>query len=84
MAINYFLGWSEAELKEALRRAQEDLADGKAALGARAGDASIENQNVKSAEERIRLILRALHAKSPDEYPLDEITAITSTKAAFS
>lgn len=84
MAINYFIGWSLDELKAELRAAQEELLNGKAASAARAGDTSIENEIVKSAEARIQLIYKALHALAPEEYPLDEITAITSTKAAFS
>lgn len=84
MGINYFIGWSLEDLKVELRAAQEELLNGKAASAARAGDASIENEIVKSAEERIRMIYQALYALAPSEYPLDQITAITSTKAAFS
>ena len=84
MAINYFIGWSVRELEAALREAQEDLAAGKSGTLAQAGDARAESQIAKSAEERIRMILKALNQKEPDRYPLDQTTAITQTKAAFS
>lgn len=84
MAINYFIGWSVAELEAELRLAQEDLAAGKATIQSAAGDASTQSRVDKSTESRIEMILKALNLKDPEKYPADQITRITSTKAAFS
>ncbi len=84
MAINYFIGWSVAQLEVELRAAQEDLAAGKATTRAGAGDAQVEDVVQKSAEDRIKMIYRALYALDPERYPIGQITAITSTKVAFS
>jgi len=83
MAINYFIGWDVKDLEAALREAQEDLAAGKSGTLAQAGDARAESQISKSAEERIRMILKALNLKDPAKYPLTEILAITQTRASF-
>jgi predicted nucleic acid-binding protein len=84
VAINYFLGWSQEDLLVELRNAQEDLSAGKSTVRAAAGD--LENRSViaKSAEDRIKLILKSLNALDPITYPIDQVTAITMTKAAFS
>lgn len=84
MAINYYIGWDVKDLEAALREAQEDLAAGKSITMAQGGDARSESQVQKSPEERIRMILRALNIKDATKYPIEDITAITQTKAAFS
>jgi hypothetical protein len=84
MAINYFINWSREDLERELRLAQEDLSAGKSTTRAGAGDASVENRVEKSVEERIKLLLKALNAIDPTAYPIDSISAITRTKAAFS
>ncbi len=84
MAINYFVGWSRQELETELRAAQEDLAAGKATVSAQAGEVRNGSAVELSAQERIKLILRALHKDYPEDYPAADVTAITSTRACFS
>ena len=83
MAINYFIGWSVAELEAELRLAQEDLSACKATIQAGAGDASTQSRVDKSAESRIEMLLKALNALDPVKYPAASITRITQTKASF-
>ena len=83
MAINYFIGWSIKDLEDSLREAQEDLAAGKSSTLSQAGDAKTEAAIAKSAEERIRMILRALNLQDPEKYPIADITAATSTRISF-
>jgi hypothetical protein len=83
MAINYFKGWSREQLEAALKDAQEDLAAGKSTVSAGAGDANSSSKIDKSAEERIKMLLRALHDEAPEDYPLEEVTATNETRIAF-
>ena len=83
MAINYFIGWAQADLEAELRAAQEDLAAGKATISAQGGDTRVGSAVERSAEERIRLLLRALSALDPEAYPPESINPITSTRASF-
>lgn len=82
--MNPFIGWDVEDLEEALRAAQEDLADGKTITRSGAGDANSENKVDKSPEQRIELLYKALNAADPVKYPIEQITRITMTKAAFS
>ena len=84
MAINYFIGWGLADLEAELRVAQEDLAAGKAGVLTRAGEVEGRSAVEQLAQNRIKMLLKALNALDPDNYPLDQITAITETRAAFS
>jgi len=84
MAINYFIGWSVADLEAELRLAQEDLAAGKATIQAGAGDASQQSRIERAAEARIESLLKALNLLDPVKYPAAQIARITETKAAFS
>ncbi len=84
MGINYFLGWNKEDLLRSLREAQEDLAAGKTIMSAGAGDANSASRVEKSIEARILMLLKALNAIDPDNYPIGSITAITQTKIAFS
>jgi hypothetical protein len=84
MAINFFVGWSQQELEAELRAAQEDLAAGKSTISSQAGEVRSGAAVELSAQERIKLILRALNKVNPEEYPVADVTAITSTRAAFS
>jgi len=83
VAIDYFIGWNQQDLETELRAAQEDLASGKATIAARGGDSSVGSQVDMSAQERIKLILKALNAIDPDTYPIASITAITRSRACF-
>ena len=83
MAINYFIGWTQSELEEELAAAQEDLAAGKATIMAQAGEARSGRAVEESAVNRIKMLLRALNAVNPTAYPADQVTAMTSTRAAF-
>lgn len=84
MAINYFIGWNQGDLEEALRNAQEDLAAGKASIQAGAGDASAQHRVEKSITSRIQMIYKALNLADPVTYPIEQISAITAVKVAFS
>lgn len=84
VAINYFIGWSMEELEAELATAQEDLAAGSALTRAGAGDTMSENIVNKSPEARIRMILKALNLLDSVKYPIDQVTAITETRVAFS
>jgi hypothetical protein len=84
MAINYFVGWSQEELEEELVAAQEDLAAGKSTVMAQAGEARSGSQVEISAQERIKQLLKALNLLNPTQYPIDQVTAVTCTRACFS
>lgn len=84
MAFNYFIGWNQQDLEAELRSAQEDLAAGKSTIAAQGGDSRIGSQVDLSAQERIKLILKALNAIDPTTYPLASVSAITTTRACFS
>ncbi len=84
MALNYFIGWSQGDLEAELRAAQEDLAAGKVLTQNRAGEAGSSSQVDQSAQQRIQLILKALNLLDPETYPLDQVTAVTTTRACFS
>ena len=83
MAINYFIGWSQQDLEEALREAQEDLAQGKSTIAAQGGDSRIGSQVDLSAQERIKMILKALNLLDPDTYPIASVSSINTTRACF-
>ena len=83
MAINYFIGWSIKDLETELRAAQEDLAAGKSTIQAGSGDASVQNRVEKSIEARIEQLLIALNKQDAEKYPLDQVSRITQTRAAF-
>ena len=84
MAINYFVGWNQQELEEELVSAQEDLAAGKATVMAQAGEARSGSEVELSAQARIKQLLKALNLLDPTTYPIDLVTAVTSTRACFS
>lgn len=84
MAINYFVGWSQKDLEAELRAAQEDLAAGKSLIASRAGDVGTNSQIAESAQNRIKMLLAALNKIDPTNYPVADITAITSSRACFS
>jgi len=84
MAINYFIGWSVADLEAELRLAQEELAAGRASIQSGAGDANTQMRVEKTCEARIEMILKALNFLDPEKYPTAQITRITMTRAAFS
>jgi len=83
MALNLFLGKSQEWLEAQLALAQEDFAAGSAMTKAEAGDARTETETNVSSVERIKQLLKALHAIDPDTYPLDQITAIDRTRISL-
>lgn len=83
MAINHFVGWTREELETALRRAQEDLAAGKSIESSRAGDIGKTEHHEKSIDERIEMILAALHKIAPEVYTPENTRKVTRTKANF-
>jgi len=84
MAINYFIGWSRKDLEDALVEAQEDLAAGKDTTAAGAGDAHVQSRIELSPQTRIQMILKALNLIAPQDYPADQVTAITQVRVGFS
>jgi len=83
VAINYFIGWTQQQLEIELQAAQEDLAAGKSTIAAQGGDSRIGSQVELAPQERIKLILKALNALDPDNYPIADITSVNLTRAAF-
>jgi hypothetical protein len=83
VAFNPFLGWSREDLEGELRAAQEDYAAGKATTKVGAGDASTESRVEVSTIERVKALYRALNAIAPDDYPIEQITAIDRTRGTF-
>lgn len=83
MAINYFFGWQRADLETALREAQGDLAAGKTTISARGGQSQVGSAVDIPPQERIRLLLQALRAVAPEDYPASGTSSISTTRAAF-
>ncbi len=83
MAINYLIGRTQEDLERALAEAQNDLMAGRAIVQTGAGDTSSQSSMEKKCEDRIKIILKALHVIDPDKYPLDQTTAITETRVSF-
>jgi hypothetical protein len=83
MPINYFIGWDQGDLEEALRAAQEELAVGRATVGANSADVGIRSEVEQSITARIELLLQALNKLDPVTYPIDQVNRISSFKAVL-
>jgi hypothetical protein len=84
VAINYFAGWSQSDLETALEAAQADLASGKSTIGAGSGLVSIRSQVELTPQRRIELILKALNAINPSQYPITSVTITDVLRVGFS
>lgn len=84
MAINYFLGRSREQLEADLEAAQADLAAGKSTTSAGSGLVTIRSQIELTPQRRIEMILKALNAIAPVDYPIDDITIRDVVKVGFS
>lgn len=60
-ALTDFFGWTDAQLRAALTKAQNDLANGKTIMGAGSGDVNSQNLIQQNALERIKRIRNALY-----------------------
>ena len=83
MALNYFIGWDQSKLEQALKIAQDDLAAGASIESAGSGDVNSRNRTELSPQTRIKMILKALNLKDPEKYPASATTAITQTRVSF-
>lgn len=83
MAIDYLIGWTEAELETELRKCQEELVRGKSITQASAGDSTFQFLIEQKITERIQLILRKLSTINPTDYPPESTSAIRRTLVTF-
>jgi len=83
MAWNPFIGKDRKWLEAELAAAQRDLSAGKMTIRAADGNVLVQSEVNTRAEERIRRLLLALNKIAPDDYPIDQITPITTAKAVF-
>lgn len=83
MAFNPFIGWSQAELEEALEAAQEDYSRGKTLSSIGSGDANSSKTIQMDALQRIKAILKALNVIDPTTYPSDSIHEVRRTQVLF-
>ena len=83
MAIDYFIGWSQADLETELEAAQEDLLAGSSTIHAGAGSVTLGSKVNDTPQARIRLILLALNKRDPVTYPMSNIVPMTQARVVF-
>lgn len=84
MAWNPFIGKDRKWLESELAAAQRDLSAGKMTVRAADGNVLVQSEVNTRAEERVRRLLVALNKIAPEDYPIDQITPITSARIVFS
>jgi len=84
MALNYFIGKSQAWLEDALASAQADAAAGKTTTSVTTSDLSTGKVIQVDVRTRIEWLLYALGLLDPVNYPLTGSRRITRTRAIFS
>jgi len=84
MAWNPFIGKDRKWLESELSAAQRDLSAGKMTVRAADGNVLVQSEVDTKAAERIRRLLVALNKLAPEDYPIDQITPITSFRTVFS
>lgn len=72
-----------ARLENELRRAQQELAEGRSLISSGAGDVNVAKQREITITTRIALIYQKLYELAPDDYPIEDITPNTQTKLSF-
>lgn len=80
MAIDYFIGWTKAQMEVELRRCQEELVTGKTIIGSGAGDVTFNHRIEIEITDRIKLILRKLSKLDPVTYLPENTTPIDRTQ----
>jgi hypothetical protein len=83
MPFNPFIGQTQPWLESQLRSAQEELATGKSAISGQLGEVSFGNAMTIGPAQRIKMILRQLNKLDPTGYPINEVSAPTTTTATF-
>lgn len=83
MALTTFYGWTQAELLDALRSAQEDFAKGKTIISTGSGDVNVAKQVQESAKSRILEIQQALYELDPETYEAFAGVGANTTLAIF-
>ena len=83
MAINYFDGWTVAELNTEIRRCQNELAAGQTVTGSAAGDVNFNFQVQHDILNRIEMLMRARSILDPVNYPPEDNTPIDRTEIVF-
>lgn len=84
MALTTFYGWTQAELLDALTKAQEDFAKGSAIISAGSGDVQSAKMIQNNAQERIFEIQRALYELDSDTWAAFATVGQNQTRAVFS
>lgn len=80
MALNYFIGKTEAWLEAQLGLAQEDLAAGRVVTRVSAGDTESGETIEVNVKERIEMLLNALNALNPTDYPASSVRRVRRTR----
>ena len=80
MAINPFIGVTQAQLERWLADAQADLAAGKTLSSYGSGDVSGSKLIQMTPLQRIEKLLYALYLLDPTTYPLASIKRVTRTR----
>jgi len=83
MALNLFIGMSQAKLEAALRATQRELLTGKSTISANLGEASYSKIMTIGPMERLKMILAALNLLDPIMYPIDSVSVPTRTLGTF-
>lgn len=74
MALNYFIGWTQARLEAELTKAQQELAAGASIQSGSGGDTSFSQISQIPIQQRIEMLYRALNALDSTTYPAASIT----------
>lgn len=83
MALNLFIGMSQADLEAALKATQKELLTGKSTISANLGEASYSKIMTIGPMERLKMILGALNLLDPILYPIDSVSVPTRTLGTF-
>ena len=83
MAIDYFLGRSEQELRGWLRAAQDAFVAGKQTVEVAGSGYSAKFELKLEPRIVIQFLLEKLNSMFPNEFPIDSITPDTVTRVVF-
>lgn len=71
--VNYFIGWTQADLEAELRSIQEDMAAGNQVVSVGAGDTNVSTQTQLGLWERWKRVYYALFLLDSTTYPFSNL-----------